>query len=209
MQCSYLVGLDVLYFAWIIIYVLSVCLLATNALTRLRRCASSSERSLFTHAIYELAHFISQYQPAVYGWLFNELLQTVKLHMKFCIMWHFIRIYTVCSAALWCKKIKPKIRIILDFLHSKLKDIKLFQRNVTYYKATSDRGRIGVHTKVLWYFNAYVSTSHFLGFKILNFNIFWWFVEKWIFLGYQDCVDIFWGHHKIGLYLGVISVVFS
>ena len=30
----------------------------------------------------------------------------------------------------------------------------------------------------------------FFGFKILNFNI---------FLGYEDFVDIFCGHHKIGL----------
>ena len=35
-------------------------------------------------------------------------------------------------------KIKSKIMIILDFLQSKLKD-KLFQGNVTYYKATSDQ----------------------------------------------------------------------
>ena len=37
--------------------------------------------------------------------------------------------------------------------------------------------------------------GHFWGFKILNFNIF----------GYEDFVDIFGGHHKIELYLGVIS----
>ena len=27
-------------------------------------------------------------------------------------------------------------------------------------------------------------------------------------MGYEDFVDIFWGHHKIGLYLGVISMHF-
>ena len=27
-----------------------------------------------------------------------------------------------------------------------------------------------------------------------------------IFWGYENFVDIFWGHHKIGLYLGVISM---
>ena len=48
----------------------------------------------------------------------------------------------------------------------------------------------------------------FLGFKILNFNIFWGFQKKKFFLGYEDFVDIFWGHHKIGLYLGVISMYF-
>ena len=26
--------------------------------------------------------------------------------------------------------------------------------------------------------------------------------------GYEDFVEIFWGHHKIGLYLGVISMHF-
>ena len=26
--------------------------------------------------------------------------------------------------------------------------------------------------------------------------------------GYEGFVDIFWGHHKIGLYLGVISLHF-
>ena len=30
-----------------------------------------------------------------------------------------------------------------------------------------------------------------------------------IFMGYKDYVDIFWGHHKIGLYLGVVSMNFS
>ena len=27
-------------------------------------------------------------------------------------------------------------------------------------------------------------------------------------MGYEDFADIFWGHHKIGLYLGVISMHF-
>ena len=34
------------------------------------------------------------------------------------------------------------------------------------------------------------------------------FQKKEYFLGYEDFVDIFWGHHKIGLYLGVISMYF-
>ena len=29
------------------------------------------------------------------------------------------------------------------------------------------------------------------------------------FIGYEDFVDIFWGHHKIALQLGVISMHFS
>ena len=31
--------------------------------------------------------------------------------------------------------------MVLDFLQSKLKDIKLFERNVTYYNVTLDRGQ--------------------------------------------------------------------
>ena len=41
----------------------------------------------------------------------------------------------------------------------------------------------------------------FFEFKILNFNILGGF-KKITFWGYEDFVDIFWGHHKIGLYLG-------
>ena len=45
-------------------------------------------------------------------------------------------------------------------------------------------------------------------FKILNFNIFGGFQKNEQFLGYEDFMDTFWGHHKIGLYLGVISIHF-
>ena len=52
----------------------------------------------------------------------------------------------------------------------------------------------------------YVGSSHFWGFKILNSIFFEVFRKIIIFLGYEDFVDIFLGgHHKIGLYLGVIS----
>ena len=30
--------------------------------------------------------------------------------------------------------------------------------------------------------------------------------RKGIFFGYEDFADIFWGHHKTGPYLGVISM---
>ena len=39
----------------------------------------------------------------------------------------------------------------------------------------------------------------FWGFKVLNFNIFGGFQKKEYFGGYEDFVDIFWGHYKIGL----------
>ena len=42
-----------------------------------------------------------------------------------------------------------------------------------------------------------------------EFQYFWGFQKNRYFLGYEDFVDIFWGcHHKIGLYLGVISMHF-
>ena len=45
----------------------------------------------------------------------------------------------------------------------------------------------------------------FLGFKILYFNIFGGFQKNEYFWGYKDLVDIFLGHHTIGLYLSIIS----
>ena len=42
----------------------------------------------------------------------------------------------------------------------------------------------------------------------MNFNIFEGFLKDLYFLGYEDLVDSFLGHHKIGLYLGFISVHF-
>ena len=36
---------------------------------------------------------------------------------------------------------------------------------------------------ILWYFYTYVGSGHFLGFKILNFNIFWGFQKNKYFFG--------------------------
>ena len=63
--------------------------------------------------------------------------------------------------------------------------------------------------RILWYFHTYVDSAIFGGYKILNFNIFWGFQKNEYSFGYEDFVDVFWGHHKIGLYLGVISMHFS
>ena len=52
------------------------------------------------------------------------------------------------------------------------------------------------------------SPYHFWGLKILNFNIFGGIKKNEYFLGYEDFVDIFWSHHKIGLVLGVNYVHF-
>ena len=46
---------------------------------------------------------------------------------------------------------------------------------------------------VLLYFHTYVGSDYFLGFKVLNFNIFWGLHKNEYFLGYEDFVDIFWG----------------
>ena len=49
----------------------------------------------------------------------------------------------------------------------------------------------------------------FLGFKILNFDIFLGFQKNKYILGYEILWIFFWGHHKIGLYLEVISMHFK
>ena len=42
----------------------------------------------------------------------------------------------------------------------------------------------------------------------LNYNIFGGFQQTKYFWRYEDFVDIFWDHHKIGLYLEAISMHF-
>ena len=42
----------------------------------------------------------------------------------------------------------------------------------------------------------------FLGVQNFEFQLFLCFQKNEYFWGYEDFVDIFWGHHKIGLYLG-------
>ena len=61
---------------------------------------------------------------------------------------------------------------------------------------------------ILWQFHIYVGSGHFWEFKIVNINIFGGFQKSNFFGGYEDFVDVFCGHHKIGLYLGVISMHF-
>ena len=48
----------------------------------------------------------------------------------------------------------------------------------------------------------------FLGFKILNFNIFWGFSEKNNILEYEKSVDILLGSLQNWTFLGVISIHF-
>ena len=60
---------------------------------------------------------------------------------------------------------------------------------------------------VLQYFHKYVGSGYFLGFKILNFNIFL-VLRNVYFLGYEDLVDIFWGSSQNWASLRVISMHF-
>ena len=63
---------------------------------------------------------------------------------------------------------------------------------------------------VLWYFHVYIGSGHFLGVQNFDFIILGVFRKK-IFLGVQRFCGYFWGgggHHKIGLYLGAISIHF-
>ena len=48
---------------------------------------------------------------------------------------------------------------------------------------------------VLRYFYTNIGSGHVFGFQILNFNIFGCFQKN---DEYEDFVDNFWGHHKIG-----------
>ena len=47
----------------------------------------------------------------------------------------------------------------------------------------------------------------FFGVQNFEFQYFWGFQKKKYFLGYEDFVDIFWGHHKIGLYFGLFLCI--
>ena len=49
----------------------------------------------------------------------------------------------------------------------------------------------------------------FFWFKILNNDIFGVFLKNKYFLGMKILWILLWGHHKIGLYLGVISMHFT
>ena len=54
-----------------------------------------------------------------------------------------------------------------------------------------------------------VGSDHFWGFKILNFNIYFWGgveagSKNEYFAGYENFVNIFGGNHKTGLVLGII-----
>ena len=55
---------------------------------------------------------------------------------------------------------------------------------------------------------AYIGSGHFLGFKILNLTIFGGFLKNEYFWGHVGFVDIFLGHHKIGLYSWVNSMYY-
>ena len=56
---------------------------------------------------------------------------------------------------------------------------------------------------------SYVGSGHFLGGSKIKISIFLWIFRKINnFLGMKILLIFFWGHHKIELYLGVISMHF-
>ena len=57
-------------------------------------------------------------------------------------------------------------------------------------------------------FRIYVGSDHFWGVKFLNFNICLVFRIMNIFWGMEILWIYLWGHPKIGLVLGVISMYF-
>ena len=61
---------------------------------------------------------------------------------------------------------------------------------------------------VLLYFHTNVGSGHFFCIQNFEFHSFLGFQKNKYFWGYEDFVDIFWGHHIIGLYFGVISMHF-
>ena len=62
---------------------------------------------------------------------------------------------------------------------------------------------------VISYFLAYVGSGQFFLVQNFEFQYFGGFQKNKYVFGYDDVVDIFWGHHKIGLYLGAISMHFK
>ena len=80
------------------------------------------------------------------------------------------------------------------------------KNHLSYPSITISQGGGGGGTLIFPYIHRLGS---FLGGQIFfNFNVFGGFQKNTYFLGYEVFVDIFWGHHKIGLYLGVISMHF-
>ena len=62
---------------------------------------------------------------------------------------------------------------------------------------------------MLPYFHTYIGSGHLLGVQNFEFQYFWVVLEKLIFLGGMKTLWIFLGgHHKIGIYVGVISMHF-
>ena len=57
-------------------------------------------------------------------------------------------------------------------------------------------------------FRTYVGSVRFLGVQNFEFQYFWGVQKNEYFLGMTILWIFIWGHHKIGLYLGVISMHF-
>ena len=63
---------------------------------------------------------------------------------------------------------------------------------------------LGLSTLIFSYISRLGS---FFGGQNFEFRYFWVFSENFKILGYDDFVDIFWGHHKIELVLGLFLCI--
>ena len=98
-----------------------------------------------------------------------------------------------------------KITLIIGRIHLNLHCIKLFH---LWYRFLAKNRTVASTFKpqggVLWYFHTYVGSAYFLGGSKFWISIFFGVFRKMnIFGGYEDFVDIFCGHHKIGLVWGL------
>ena len=88
-------------------------------------------------------------------------------------------------------------------------EIKLFHFNEYIYKSWGNKSKSNYLSNnwtpggVLWNFYTYVGSGYFLGFKILNFNIFWGFQKNVYFLkGMKILWIFFWVTTKLAYIQG-------
>ena len=124
--------------------------------------------------------FVSPYKPSV---LSVGHMQTVQTQIRRYRTWH-----------LFCGFTSIRLKNVLLEFWIKMKK-KSYYGNTGWYIV--DGGGW-----VLWYFHTYEGSGHFLGLKILNFNILLGFSEKQYFWGYEDFVDIFGSSLNLTIFSG-------
>ena len=97
------------------------------------------------------------------------------------------------------------------------RNIECWLGSFVIFQGIRTRGGGGGGTPIFSYIRRLGSFLGVQNFEFQFFFIYLFFFLFWgwggvqknkYFLGYEDFVDIYWGHHKIGLYLGVISMHF-